>query len=136
MNGLISTVEDFLGAENERDWDLWAGYLHPYVRYRLVGEQESVRGRHNYVRRMQQAYARIPDWRFRVLHICSDGRAAVAEFDGEGHFTGAHRGQHVERAYLRLLSVCVFEFRDEQIYTVREYPDRAGRERQLDAALE
>ncbi len=106
------------------------------MRYRIVGEQESVRGRHNYVRHMQQAYARIPDWHFRVLHICSDGRAVAAEFDGEGHFTGAYRGRHVERTYLRLMSVRVFEFRDEQLYTVREYPDRTGWERQLDAALE
>ncbi len=136
MNGLIALVEDFLAAENERDWDRWAGHLHAYVRYRVIGEQDPVRGRHNYVRHMQQAYARIPDWQFRVLHICTDGRAVAVELDGEGHFTGVYRGWHVEPTYLRLMSACVFEFRDEQIYTVREYSDRLGWERQLGAELE
>ncbi len=131
----VSLARDFFDAENERDWERWAGFFHPHVRYRVVGELWEVRGRDDYVRHMQEAYSRISDWRFRVIHIFGDEGVVIAELDGSGHFTGEHRGQRIHGAALRLASVCVLEFRDGKIYRVREYLDASGEDRQLAAAM-
>jgi len=130
----MSLLKQFLDAENRRDWNLWGSLLHPEVQYQIIGEQEVVRGKEHYVRRMQQAYTALPDWQFYPLHIYGDEQTILVEFDGAGHFVGEHRGRQYEGVPLHLTSVCIFEFRDGLISTVREYLDQAGYERQLSVA--
>lgn len=131
MTASMSLLKQFLEAENRRDWNLWASLLHPDVQYQIIGEQEVVWGKENYVKRMQQAYTTLPDWQFRPLHIYGDDQTIMVEFDGAGHFVGSYHGRQYEGVPLHLTSVCIFEFRDGLISTVREYLDRAGYERQL-----
>ena len=124
-------VAAFLDAENGRDWDAWAAALDPDIRYRVVGDDAEVRGANAYVAHMRDAYAAIPDWRFRITAIHGDDRTVLVEFDGTGHFTGLVDGRVVREVPLRLAAVCVFELRDGQITAVREYLDVTGRDRQL-----
>lgn len=123
-------------AENSRDWDRWASFLHPDARYEVVGREDAAEGRRDYVSRMRRAYSEIPDWRFRILRAHGDESSVMVEFDGSGHFTGEHGGVRHEQVPLRLKSVCVFDLEDGLIRLVREYLDEAGFERQLLAASE
>ncbi len=77
----------------------------------------AIRGRENYVRHMKDAYAKIPNWNFPILHMYGDEHAVIAKLDGAGRFTGDHRGKKIEGAPLRLASVYVFDLRDGQIYS-------------------
>lgn len=130
----VERVRAFLEAENRRDWARWESFLHPDVRYEVVGrEGAQAEGRRDYVLRMQRAYSEIPDWRFEVLRACGDGRSVMAELGGGGHFTGEHEGRRYEAAPLRLSSVCVFGLEGGKIRRVREYLDDAGFDRQLRA---
>lgn len=133
MTNSVAMVKDFLNAENDRDWTRWASFLHSNVQYLVVGEEEVIRGKDNYVKHMQQTYSELSDWQFRVLHIYGDEQAVMVEFDGEGYFTGKFQGKHYKHVPLHLTSVCIFELYDGLIYRVREYFDRTGWERQLTA---
>lgn len=124
-------VKDFLIAENNRDWERWASFLHSDVQYEVVGEKEVIQGKDSYVTHMQQAYSELSDWQFRIRHIYGDEQAVMVEFDGEGHFTGESQGKHYNHVSIRLTSVCIFEFHVDLIHRVREYFDRTGWERQL-----
>ena len=129
----IGIIEAFLAAENACHWAQWSSFLHPNVRYEIVGEGEVACGHEEYVARMQRAYTSFPDWQFQVEHICGDERVVIAEFDGAGHFVGHHGDRYHEGTLLRLRSVCVFGLRAGRITWVREYLDTVGYDRQLRA---
>ncbi|MEW5816702.1 MAG: nuclear transport factor 2 family protein [Spirochaetota bacterium] len=131
MSTSIQAVQRFLSAENRRDWEQWASFLHPAVQYEVVGSPGVVRGRDNYVRHMQEAYAKLPDWQFQIRHISGDEGWVIVEFDGVGHFSGEHGGRQYARAPLHLTSVCVFGLERDRIVTVREYFDAVGFQHQL-----
>lgn len=131
----LETLERFLAAENARDWPTWSSCLHPNVTYRVVGSEAVIRGADAYIRHMQTAYARLPDWSFTALTIAEGGGAIFVEFDGAGRYTGGHHSRMVCGAPLRLQAVCVFEFADGRIFRVREYLDRDGFDRQINEFL-
>ena len=68
------TLEAFFDAENGRDWEAYAGFLHPDVEWTVAGR--TVTGREDYVRAMRAAYAGS-DARFRVHQSIGSGRARV-----------------------------------------------------------
>ncbi len=130
----LEIVREFLAAENRRDWERWASFLHPDVRYVGVPSGREVVGKARYVGYMQRAYEEIPDWEFRVVHLVGGGESVIGEFEGRGHFTGVHGGKQYERVSLRLRAVCVFELESGLIREVREYFDAVGYQRQIEAA--
>lgn len=122
----VATVGRFLVAENGRDWERWASFVHPEVRYHVVGSVAEVRGKENYVRRMQGIHGELPDWQFEVVHILGDERTVMVELDGGGHFSGVQGGQRYEGVPLRLRAVCILEVEGDLIREVREYFDAVG----------
>lgn len=77
-------LEAFFEAENRRDWEAYAGLLHPDVEWTLGGR--TITGREDYVRAMKAAYAGS-DARFRVHQLIesADGRVvATLLVDSEG----------------------------------------------------
>lgn len=78
------TLEAFFEAENDRDWEAYAGFLHPDVAWTVGGR--TVTGREDYVRAMRASYAGS-DARFRVHQLIesADGRVvATLLVDSEG----------------------------------------------------
>lgn len=89
------TLEAFFDAENGRDWEAYAGFLHPDVEWTVAGR--TVAGREDYVRAMRAAYAGS-DARFRVhqsiesadgrvvatLLVNSEGRRSLDVFELSG----------------------------------------------------
>ena len=78
------TLEAFFEAENGRDWEVYAGFLHPDVEWTVGGR--TVAGREDYVRAVRAAYAGS-DARFRVHQSIesADGRVvATLLVDSEG----------------------------------------------------
>lgn len=78
------TLEAFFEAENGRDWEVYAGFLHPDVEWTVGGR--TITGREDYVRAMRAAYAGS-DVRFRVHQSIesADGRVvATLLVDSEG----------------------------------------------------
>lgn len=78
------TLEAFFEAENDRDWEAYAGFLHLDVEWTVGGR--TITGREDYVRAMRAAYAGS-DARFRVHQLIesADGRVvATLLVDSEG----------------------------------------------------
>lgn len=89
------TLEAFFEAENGRDWEVYAGFLHPDVEWTVGGR--TITGREDYVRAMRAAYAGS-DVRFRVhqsiesadgrvvatLLVNSEGRRSLDVFELSG----------------------------------------------------
>ena len=77
-------LEAFFEAENRRDWEAYAGLLHPDVEWTVGGRM--ITGREDYVRAMRAAYVGS-DARFRVHQLIesADGRVvATLLVDSEG----------------------------------------------------
>lgn len=89
------TLEAFFEAENGRDWEVYAGFLHPDVEWTVGGR--TITGREDYVRAMRAAYAGS-DARFRAhqsiesadgrvvatLLVNSEGRRSLDVFELSG----------------------------------------------------
>jgi steroid delta-isomerase-like uncharacterized protein len=132
MPQAVECVRQFLTAENRRDWQQWASFLHTDVTYEVVGSSRVVQGREPYIHHMQQVYAELVDWSFDLLHIVGDDHTVIVEFDGYGHFTGTYEGQLCKDVPLKLNAICVFEIKDDLIHKVREYVDSIGYTRQME----
>ncbi len=85
MDGNRELVERFITSLEARDWETWAGLLHPDVVYELPQSRERIRGRDRYLR-FNQEYP--GDWHLRPKVIIADDRNGVAWFewrvDGQG----------------------------------------------------
>jgi predicted ester cyclase len=135
MNNSQIIVKLFLEAENCRDWEGWCKYLHPNVEYQLIGSQNIVKGRENYLKHMKSIYSEIRDWRFQIINMFGSDETVIVEFDGNGHFRGVYKKVNIENVFLQLKAVCIFEIKEEKIYRVREYWDPVGYKRQLNKYL-
>jgi predicted ester cyclase len=136
MNNSQIIVKLFLEAENCRDWEGWCKYLHSNVEYQLIGSQNIVKGRKNYLEHMKNVYSEIKDWKFQIINMISSEKTVIVEFEGNGHFSGVHKNVSFDNIFLQLKAVCVFEIKEEKIYRIREYWDPVGYEQQLNEYLD
>ena len=78
MSGNRELVERFITSLDARDWDTWAGVLHPDVVYEIPQTRERIRGRDRYL----QFNREFPgDWHLRPKVIIADDRNGVVWFD-------------------------------------------------------
>ena len=78
MDGNRALVERFVTSLEARDWDTWAGLLHPDVVYELPQSRERIQGRDRYLR-FNQEYP--GDWHLRPKVIIADDRNGVVWFE-------------------------------------------------------
>ena len=78
MGGTRELVERFVASLEARDWETWAGLLHPGVVYEIPQSRERIRGRDRYLR-FNQEYP--GDWHLRPKVIIADDRHGVAWFE-------------------------------------------------------
>jgi ketosteroid isomerase-like protein len=78
MSGNRELVERFITSLEARDWDTWAGVLHPDVVYEIPQTRERIRGRDRYL----QFNREFPgDWHLRPKVIIADDHNGVVWFD-------------------------------------------------------
>src|SRR6201985_3751004 len=78
MSGNRELVERFIATLEARDWDAWAGLLHPGVVYEIPQSRERIRGRDRYLR-FNQEYP--GDWHLRPKVTIADDSHGVVWFE-------------------------------------------------------
>ena len=78
MGGNRELAERFIATLEARDWDAWAGLLHPAVVYEIPQSRERIRGRDRYLR-FNQEYP--GDWHLRPKVTVADERHGVVWFE-------------------------------------------------------
>jgi hypothetical protein len=78
VGGNRELAERFIASLEARDWDAWAGLLHPDVVYEIPQSRERIRGRDRYLR-FNQEYP--GDWHLRPKVTIADERHAVVWFE-------------------------------------------------------
>ncbi len=78
MDGNRELAERFIASLEARDWDVWAGLLHPAVIYEIPQSRERIRGRDRYLRFNQEFPG---DWHLRPKVTIADERRAVVWFE-------------------------------------------------------
>src|SRR5690242_11634966 len=78
MGGNRELAERFIASLEARDWNVWAGLLHPAVVYEIPQSRERIRGRDRYLR-FNQEYP--GDWHLRPKVTIADERHAVVWFE-------------------------------------------------------
>lgn len=84
MGGNRELAERFIASLEARDWDVWAGLLHPAVVYEIPQSRERIRGRDRYLQ-FNQEYP--GDWHLRPKVTIADERHGVVWFEWllDGH---------------------------------------------------
>ena len=78
MGGNRELAERFIASLEARDWDAWAGLLHPAVVYEIPQSRERIRGRDRYLR-FNQEYP--GDWHLRPKVTIADEHHGVVWFE-------------------------------------------------------
>jgi SnoaL-like domain len=78
VGGNRELAERFIARLEARDWDAWAGLLHPAVVYEIPQSRERIRGRDRYLR-FNQEYP--GDWHLRPKVTIADERHGVVWFE-------------------------------------------------------
>jgi hypothetical protein len=78
MGGNRELAERFIATLEARDWDAWAGLLHPAVVYEIPQSRERIRGRDRYLR-FNQEYP--GDWHLRPKVTIADECHGVVWFE-------------------------------------------------------
>ncbi len=78
MSGNRDIAERFIASLEARDWETWAGLLHPDVVYEIPQSRERIRGRDRYLR-FNQEYP--GDWHLRPKVVIADERHGVVWFE-------------------------------------------------------
>jgi hypothetical protein len=78
VSGNRELVKRFIASLEARDWDAWAGLLHPAVVYEIPQSRERIRGRDRYLR-FNREYP--GDWHLRAKVVIADERHGVAWFE-------------------------------------------------------
>jgi hypothetical protein len=78
MGGNRELAERFIASLEARDWDAWAGLLHPDVVYEIPQSRERIRGRDRYLR-FNQEYP--GDWHLRPKVTVADERHGAVWFE-------------------------------------------------------
>jgi hypothetical protein len=78
VGGNRELAERFIASLEARDWDVWAGLLHPAVVYEIPQSRERIRGRDRYLR-FNQEYP--GDWHLRPKVTIADERHGVVWFE-------------------------------------------------------
>jgi hypothetical protein len=78
VGGNRELAERFIASLEARDWDAWAGLLHPAVVYEIPQSRERIRGRDRYLR-FNQEYP--GDWHLRPKVVIADERHGVVWFE-------------------------------------------------------
>ncbi|HEX9097090.1 MAG TPA: nuclear transport factor 2 family protein [Candidatus Dormibacteraeota bacterium] len=112
MTSAAEVVKGALEALQARDWDGFAGRLHPDVVHRTPGVPEPILGRDAFVLLSRQAVARAPDVRFEIERMVTEGETVVVI--GEWTFTGP-------AGRVRQPSVSVIDLEDGLIVRDLEY---------------
>ena len=128
-------IKKFLDAENERDWNTWASFLHEEVEFEVIGNQRIITGKDAYIRHMQSVYSDLEDWHFEILSLLADEKKVVVEFYGQGQFSGEFEGKQYDHSPLKLKSVCIFELSEQKIRKCTEYFDYQSYRQQLSSKI-
>lgn len=112
MTSSAKVVTAALDALRARDWEAFAGHLHPDVVHRTPGVPEPILGREAFVMLSRQAVARTPDVTFEVERLVTEGDTVVVI--GEWTYSGPD-------GKVRQPSVSVVDLRDGQIWRDLEY---------------
>jgi ketosteroid isomerase-like protein len=112
VTSAAEVVKSALAALSARDWDGFAGLLHPDVVHRTPGVPEPILGRDAFVLLSQQAVARAPDVNFEIERLVTEGDTVVVV--GEWTFTGPG-------GKVRQPSVSVIDLLDGLIWRDLEY---------------
>jgi ketosteroid isomerase-like protein len=78
VSGNRELVERFIASLEARDWDTWAGLLHPAVVYEIPQSRERIRGRDRYLQ-FNQEYP--GDWHLRPKVVIADEQHGVVWFE-------------------------------------------------------
>ena len=78
MGGNRELADRFMASLEARDWDAWAGLLHPAVIYEIPQSRERIRGRDRYLR-FNQEYP--GDWHLRPKVTIADEHHGVVWFE-------------------------------------------------------
>lgn len=99
----------FFEAENKRDWDTYASFLHPDVMSFMHSEESHIPcvGRDEYMARIQAGYASVSEGDFtcETMHVSRSGNRIVAHL----------------RSSLGNRTICVFDFEDGLIRWEHEF---------------
>ena len=82
MGGNRELAERFIASLEARDWEAWAGLLHPDVVYEIPQSRERIRGRDRYLR-FNQEYP--GDWHLRPKVVIADERHGAVWFEWRLH---------------------------------------------------
>ena len=86
MGGNRELGERFIASLEARDWDAWAGLLHPDVVYEIPQSRERIRGRDAYLR-FNQTFP--GDWHLQPKVVIGDEERAVVWFAWQAGEEGA-----------------------------------------------
>lgn len=78
MDGNRDLAERFIASLEARDWDVWAGLLHPAVIYEIPQSRERIRGRDRYLQ-FNQEYP--GHWHLRAKVVIADEHRGVVWFE-------------------------------------------------------
>lgn len=78
MDANRDLAESFITSLEARDWDAWAGLLHPAVVYEIPQSRERIRGRDRYLQ-FNQEYP--GDWHLWPKVVIADERHGVVWFE-------------------------------------------------------
>lgn len=99
----------FFEAENKRDWDTYASFLHPDVMWFMHSEDTHmpVAGKDEYMERIKEGYANVTEGSFvcETMHVSKSGNRIVAHL----------------KSSLGNRTVSIFDFENGQIRWEHEY---------------
>ena len=128
-------IKKFLDAENERDWNTWASFLHEEIEFEVIGNPRTITGKNAYIKHMQAVYSDLEDWHFEILSLLADEKKVIVEFYGRGQFSGEFEGRQYDHMPLNLKSVCIFEVSEQKLKKCTEYFDYQSYRKQLSSRI-
>ena len=116
-------LKTFLNAEINKNMESMASCLHDDFILDIVGPNEQIQGKTNFLNVMQKVFKDLKDWNLGVIRMIGNRDSIVVEFDGSGHFAGEFEGKLYSGVPIRSRSICVFDFEVGLIKKCAEYYD-------------
>ena len=107
-----------------------AACLHTDFVMHIVGANEQIHGKSNFLRVIEKVFSELKDWKLGVGRMMGEDIIAV-EFDGAGFFSGEYEGKKYYNVPLKVQSVSVFDFENGLIKKCAEYYDSNSFKKQL-----
>lgn len=124
-------LKKFLSAEMNRDIESMASCLHQDFFLHVVGADERVHGKTNFLKVIKKVLNELKDWNLGVTRMIGNGDCIAVEFDGSGRFTGEFEGKQYSNVPITSRSISVFDFEDGLIKKCAEYYDHQAFRQQI-----